>query len=124
MKYLKVRGLHNLDNIDIKTFHYPLTSYYLGHVDGCDRDEVIHVASSETYGQPRIQLYYANNYDNAEEIRAESDLWDTDPEKYWNLEFIRLYEEQCAKLEQSLIDDSKLLKKSKKSLKKLQGKVA
>jgi len=124
VKYLQIRGLHTLTKIDPKGFHYPTLSYYKGHeTDLWDRPEVLQVASSEPYGRPRIMVYYKDNHDNAEEIRAEVDLWNSDPEKYWNLEFIRLYTEQCDKLEQRLIDDAKLLKQSRKKLKKLQEKV-
>lgn len=125
MEYLKVRGLHTLKTINPKEFHYPSLSYYKGlETDYWDRPEVLQVQSSEPYGKPRIMVYYNDSHVNAEEIRAEVDLWNADPKKYWNLEFIRLYEEQCAKLEQRLVDDAKLLKQSKKKLKKLQGKVA
>jgi hypothetical protein len=120
MNYLKVRGLHNLDKIDLKTFNYPRITIYVGHdTDGWDRPEVIHSYSCVPYGEKPIQLYYASNHDHAREIRAEVDQWNTDPKKYWEMEFTRLYELECEVLEQRIADDKKRIKKAKKMLKKL-----
>lgn len=126
MKYLKLRSAHYLDNIDLKTFSYPKMSSYKGK-DSWDHQPYISAETWENYAPNTRQVYFEEYKDLDAiypELRAEVDLWNTDPKKYWTEELIRLHELRITQLELNIAKEKDILKRTKKTLKKLQEKDA
>ena len=123
MKYLKAQS-YQLQRLLHKDFTFPRITVHVGSErNGWNEPEdIISVYACLSYGEPKLGLLYQSGHENVDEIRAEVDLWNTDPRKFWIGEIARLYVEANEALEEYVVREKERLKALKKRLKKIQEK--